>query len=359
MMHTHTQQKAFIPRLIALETTRKCPLKCQHCRASACNSAYSDELSTKEIFALLDNVASFAKPIIILTGGEPMTRADIYDIARYGTSLGLRMVMAPCGILMNRENVQEMMAAGIERISLSLDGATAQSHDAFRQSEGSFDSVITAATLAREAGLSFQINTTVTKLNYRELDKILDIALSLGAVSYHPFLLVPTGRGEAMANLTITKEEYEERLNWIYDKSQSLPIDIKPTCAPHYYRIIRERTSAEGRKLSVEHDGMAAKTKGCLGGFGFAFVSHRGSVQICGFLEKSAGNLRKNGFNFRDIWETSPFLQEIRDLNGYHGKCGVCSYKRVCGGCRARSFAQTGDYLHDEPYCLYQPKKGK
>ncbi len=358
MIQPHSgENSSFIPRLIALETTRQCPLKCRHCRASSADKKYTEELSTEEIFALLDNIASFSKPIIILTGGEPMTRDDIYRIVEYGTSLGLRMVMAPCGFLMNKDNTGQMISSGVQRISLSLDGAEKESHDAFRGVEGSFDSVIRAAGLAREAGLSFQINTTVTKLNYQELDRILDLSVSLGAVSFHPFLLVPTGRGKLMADLTISKNEYEERLNWIYDKSKTLSIDVKPTCAPHYYRIIRERAAEEGRQLSIKTDGMAAKTKGCLGGFGFAFISHKGAVQICGFLDKEAGRLRNNRMNFKDIWENSPFLKEIRNLDGYLGKCGICSYKKVCGGCRARSYAQTGSYLHDEPYCVHKPKR--
>ncbi|MDC7240002.1 MAG: radical SAM protein, partial [Spirochaetales bacterium] len=191
--------KKRLPRVIAWEVTRSCPLSCRHCRASAQNKPYKGELSTDQAFRLMDSIASFAKPIIILTGGEPMNRDDIYDIARYGTKLGLRMVMAPCGQQINAGTVEKIIDSGIKRISLSLDGMNPETHDAFRGVEGAFDTVIRAAEAARAGGLEFQINTTVSRLNYRQLPEILDLAIELGAVSFHPFLLVPTGRAKDLA----------------------------------------------------------------------------------------------------------------------------------------------------------------
>lgn len=352
----HETKKKYIPRLIAWEVTRRCPLNCRHCRASAKDKHYKGELSTKEAFRLLDNIASFSKPIIILTGGEPMARDDIYEIARYGTSLGLRMVMAPCGILMNKKNVRQMIDSGIQRISLSIDGADRETHDSFRQEQGAFDSVIKAAGLAKEAGLDFQVNTTVTKLNYKQLDRILQLSIDIGAVSYHPFLLVPTGRGKEMAEYEIDPQEYEDVLTWIYNKSLDLPIQMKPTCAPHYYRILRQKEKEAGRKVTFETHGLNAMTKGCLGGQGFSFISHTGKVQICGFLEEEAGDIRKTDMNFQEIWENSELFLKVRNPEKYEGKCGDCEYIRVCGGCRARAFAQTGNIMSEEPYCVYEPK---
>ncbi len=349
--------KSPVLRLIAWEVTRQCPLRCRHCRASATSEEYKGEFSTEECLKFLDNLSAMGNPIVILTGGEPMAREDIYEIASYGTGLGLRMVMAPCGVYIDDETVEKLKASGIQRISLSIDGADRESHDAFRQWDGAYDAVVQAACTAREHGLEFQVNTTVTRLNYRELDRIVNLAVDLGAVSYHPFLLVPTGRGKAMAEYEIDAAEYEDVLTWIYEKSKDLPIQMKPTCAPHYYRLLRQKEHAAGRKVTPGTHGLSAMTKGCLGGQGFAFVSHTGNVQICGFLDTSAGDIRNEDFNFRKIWDTSNLFLKMRDLEGYRGKCGVCDYRTVCGGCRARAFASSGDYLGEEPYCVYEPRK--
>ena len=347
-------------RLIAWEVTRSCTLNCRHCRASAEKGPYSGELSTEECEQILTNVASFAKPIIILTGGEPMLRPDIYHIAEFGHKLGLRMVMAPCGKLLTEETCLHLKASGIQRISLSIDGATAQSHDSFRRVDGAFAGVMAGIEAARKTGLEFQINTTVTKLNVEELPAIFDLAISLGAVSFHPFLLVPTGRGKELADQEIPPERYEQVLNWIYEHSAhkvKTSLTLKPTCAPHYYRILRQREKEAGRSVTMQTHGLDAMTKGCLGGQGFAFISHVGIVQICGFLDIPAGNLRENNGDFKSVWDNSPLFHEMRNLDGYHGRCGYCEYRRVCSGCRARAFESTGDYLAEEPYCVYEPQK--
>jgi radical SAM protein with 4Fe4S-binding SPASM domain len=296
---------------------------------------------------------------MILTGGEPMAREDIFLIAERGTRLGLRMVMAPCGPLMDRENTRRIVASGIRRVSLSIDGADRETHDAFRRTEGAFDAVLGAARIAREEGLEFQVSTTVTRLNAAQLEKILELAISLGAVSYHPFLLVPTGRGRELADLAIDPGEYERVLTWIYRKSLECPIQIKPTCAPHYYRILRQREGKEGRAVTYETHGLNAVTKGCLGGQGFAFVSHTGKAQICGFLDLEAGDIRASGFDFRKVWEESDLFKSLRDPQKYEGKCGLCEYLAVCGGCRARAHAVSGNYLAEEPFCVYLPRGGE
>ncbi|NQU42758.1 heme b synthase [bacterium] len=350
------EEKQHIPRLIAWEVTRSCNLNCRHCRAAARFGPYENEFSAEECFRVLENVAGFCKPIIILTGGEPMLREDIWDIARRGTELGLRMVMAPCGKLVTEEAAGRMLDSGIKRISLSLDGATAESHDAFRRVEGSFDDVILAAGNARAAGLEFQINTTVTRQNIGELERILDLVIRMGAVSYHPFLLVPTGRGKELADQELSPEEYEKVLNWIYEKREDLPIQFKPTCAPHYYRILRQREREKGRAVTPQTHGLDAMSKGCMGGQAFAFISHVGKVQICGFLEVECGDLREVEYDFERVWRNSPVFIEMRDIDHYHGRCGYCEYRKVCGGCRARAFAMTGDYLAEEPFCVYEPR---
>ncbi|HOY61891.1 MAG: Antilisterial bacteriocin subtilosin biosynthesis protein AlbA [bacterium ADurb.Bin236] len=344
------------PRLVAWETTRRCPMKCKHCRGSARNQDYAGELSPAETRLLIDNIASFSKPILILTGGEPMTREDIYDIARYGTDKGLRVVMSPCGPLITPETASKMKESGIQRISVSIDGATAATHDEFRGVPGAFDGALRGIGHARDAGMEFQINTTVTKHNISELADILALAERLGAVAFNPFLLVPTGRGKAISDLEIPPGEYERALNWVYEKSLETDIQFKPTCAPHYHRIFRQREEKAGREVTPKSHGLFAMTKGCMGGDGFVFVSYDGLLQPCGFFDVNCGELRRENFDFKKIYETSKVFNELRDTRTYKGKCGVCEYVKVCGGCRARALELSGDYLAEEPFCVYTPK---
>ena len=337
-----------LPRLIAWEVTRTCPMNCRHCRAAARHGPYAGELSTQECFSLLDNIASFSKPIIILTGGEPMTRADIYDIAARGVKLGLPVVMAPCGLLLNDETAAKIVQAGIRLISISLDGATARTHDAFRAYDGSFDACLSGIAAATRAGLPFQINTTVSRHNVEELPAILDLAVQLGAKVFNPFLLVPTGRGKELMEQELSPDQYERTLRWLAGQQGRKDIPIRVTCAPHYQRIVRQ--------CGLEA-GPAEASRGCIGGKAFAFVSHVGKVQICGFLDVECGDLRREGMDFRKIWETSEVFRRIRDVDSYRGRCGYCEYRQVCGGCRARAYAAGGDYLGEEPFCAYQPRK--
>jgi heme b synthase len=342
-------------RLVAWETTRRCNLACKHCRAVAEDHPYDNELSTQEAFTLLDQIRETGTPIIILTGGEPLLREDIFDIAAYGHRIGLRMVMAPNGTLLTPDIVEKLKASGIQRISISLDGASPRTHDEFRGLTHAFDDAIRGIHYARDAGLEFQINTTITKTNLAEIPKILKLAESLGAVAHHIFLLVPTGRGKYIVDSGIDAQEYEQTLNWFYDQRDKTPLQLKATCAPHYYRILRQRTPAEGKTVSFETHGLDAVTRGCLAGTGFCFISHVGRVQTCGFLDVTCGDIRTE--SFRDIWKNSQVFNELRDFSKLTGKCGACEFVRVCGGCRARAYEATGSFLAEEPLCSYQPKK--
>ena len=342
-------------RMVAWEVTRSCNLNCQHCRAAAERGPYPGELSTEECFGLIDDIVSFAQPVVILTGGEPLLREDIYEIASYGTSRGLRMVIAPNGTLLDTAKAARLKSSGIQRVSISLDGASPASHDSFRRVDGAFAGALRGIEKLKEAGLDFQINTTVTLKNRQELPAILDLAVSLGAVAHHIFLLVPTGRGRELVQETIATEEYEHLLHWFYEQRENLPLQLKATCAPHYYRILRQRAKEEGKKITPQSHGLDAVTRGCLGGIGFCFVSHRGDVQPCGYLEVASGSVRKQ--SLQEIWESSSVFRRLRDFASYKGRCGRCEYNHVCGGCRARAFAATGDYLTEEPLCGYQPRK--
>ena len=342
-------------RLVAWEVTRTCNLACIHCRAAALDRPYENELTTAECFKLLDEIQTFASPIIILTGGEPLLRPDIFEIAAYGNQKGFRMTMAVNGTILSADKTRRMQDAGIRRISISLDGATAASHDAFRQVPGAFEGALRGVQYAREAGLDFQINTTITQRNLEELPAIQELTISLGAVAHHIFLLVPMGRGKDLAEQGINAEQYEETLHWFYEQRDRTPLQLKATCAPHYYRILRQRARSEEREVSFKTFGLDAMTRGCLGGVGFAFISHVGQVQPCGYLELNCGNIREQ--SFREIWENSTIFRDLRDFGKYRGKCGGCEYVKVCGGCRARAYESTGDYLAEEPLCLYRPKK--
>ena len=339
---------------MAWETTRNCNLSCLHCRASATRGPYIGELDTRTSLRLLDQIAEIGKPIVILTGGEPLLRPDIFDIASHGTAKGLRMVMAPNGTLITDAIAKKMSGSGIQRISVSIDGATKERHDGFRGVKGAFEGALTGIEAVKQAGIEFQINTTISKINYDQIPAILKLAEDLGAVALHIFLLVPTGRGKYIIDQEITAEEYETTLNWFYDQKSKTRLQLKATCAPHYYRILRQRAKADNQAVTFQSHGLDAVTRGCLGGTGFCFISHTGIVQPCGFLDLACGDVTKQ--SFADIWKNSKIFQSLRDFKQLKGKCGLCEFKAVCGGCRARAYEATGDYLAEEPLCSYQPQ---
>ena len=334
------------PRLIAFEVTRRCRFNCRHCRADADRSARRDELTTEQWKRILDSVAAYEKCVIILTGGEPTERDDILELVRYGRGLGLRIVMATCGYSIDDASLTELKEAGVMALSLSLDGATAQTHDAFRRTPGAFDTVLRAAETARRLGVRFQINTTISRTNLAEVPAIAEKARQLGAYCFNPFILVPTGRGEEIAGEILEPQQYAELLADLLQLKTDLSIELRVTCGPQYARVYREARLPEPR----------IHTSGCMGGRGFGFISHRGDIQTCGFLDISAGNLVENGYDFAAIWDNAPLLNDIRDVKSYKGACGRCAYASVCGGCRARAFAMTGDYMGSDPVCAYEPK---
>jgi heme b synthase len=340
-------------RLVAWETTRNCNLSCLHCRASATSGPYTGELDTQAAFKLLDQIAEVGRPIVILTGGEPLLRKDIFDIATHGTAKGLRMVMAPNGTLLTEKIARQMAESGIQRISISLDGADPESHDHFRGVPGAFKGALAGIEYVKNAGIEFQINTTITKTNLDQIPLILKLAESLGAVAHHIFLLVPTGRGKYIVDQEIDAQEYEKTLNWFYDQRTQTRLQLKATCAPHYYRILRQRANADGQPVSFKTHGLDAVTRGCLAGTGFCFISHTGIVQPCGFLDISCGDITKEPFSH--IWRHSDVFKTLRDIRQLKGKCGRCEYRRVCGGCRARAYEATGDFMEPEPLCLFDP----
>jgi len=340
------------PRILAWETTAACNLKCKHCRGSSTADSADGELTTEESKKLLEQIRETGTPIIILSGGEPLMREDIFEIARYGTDLGFRMTLATNGVPVTEEIARKIKDAGIQRVSISLDGRE-QTHDAFRMISGCFARSMKGIENLKKAGVEFQINTTVSRFNVHEMEDVHNFAKEVGAVAHHFFFLVPTGRGAELSEFEITPEEYEIALEWLYDLSKKTDLQIRPTCAPHYFRIMRQHAKREGIEITPQTHGLNAMTKGCLGGISFGFISSVGEVNPCGYLPVSAGNVRKQ--SFKSIWENAKVFNDLRNYAAYKGKCGACEYKTVCGGCRARAYSETGNYMKEEPLCSYYP----
>lgn len=333
-------EREFPLRMVAWELTRNCNLNCIHCRARATLGPHQGELTTEECKKIIDDIASFASPTVILTGGEPLMRGDLFEIIRYGNEKGLRLVIAINGTLLDKDKALRLKELGIKRVSMSVDGKDSRSHDAFRGVQGSFDAVVKAAKILRGIGLPFQINTTVTRLNVEDLGEIYEFVKAAGAVAWHVFLLVPVGRGEGLRGEELNAKMYEDVLEWLYTIEKKNELEMKVTCAPHYYRIVKEK-------------GDTPKSAGCLAGKSFMFISNRGIAQPCGYLEVDSGDVKKNGV--RKVWEESPVFLKLRDLRSYQGKCGACKFLAICGGCRARAYELRGDMLGEEPYCSYMP----
>jgi radical SAM protein with 4Fe4S-binding SPASM domain len=264
--------------------------------------------------------------------------------------------MATNGTLVTEEIASKIKAVGIQRLSISLDGATAETHDSFRGIPGSYEAALRGFKYLKAQGLGVQFNTCVAKHNLHEITDILKLAVELGADALHIFMLVPVGCGVEIAEeQMVSAETYEQLLHWFYEESKRVPIELKATCAPHYHRVMRQRAKEEGISLTFQSHGLAAVTKGCLAGSGVAFLSSKGKVQPCGYLPVLAGDIHEQSLS--EIWEKSEVFHSLREPVKLKGKCGICEYKKVCEGCRARAFAQSGDYLSEEPYCSHKPPK--
>ncbi len=328
------------PRVVAWEITRRCPLSCRHCRGGAADRAYENELTADECLRVLDSLAGFTRPMIIWTGGEPMYRPDILQLVAAATERGLRSVMAPCGTLVTTDSLQRLKDVGVVACSFSLDGATEEEHDAFRGVAGAYRNVTRAMSVARDLGMPFQVNCTVSKLNADRLPAIRELAISLGAKTLDLFFLVPVGRGRGIADLAVDPATAERLLRWAFAIDQAGPIRVRETCAPQAVRIW------EGMGLTGQ------PPSGCMGGRGFTFISHTGILQPCGFLDIPCADLRASDYNFKRAYLESPVFRDLRQPDRYGGHCGRCGFRTRCGGCRARAYAATGDYMAAEPGCV-------
>ncbi|HSH05044.1 MAG TPA: radical SAM protein [Anaerolineae bacterium] len=368
------------PRLIFWETTAGCNLECIHCRRiTVADKLLPQDLTTDEAFNMIDQIAALGHPIFVLSGGEPLFRSDIFAIAQHASNAGLIVALATNGTLITADIAHQIKESGIRRVSISFDGADATTHDIFR-GHGAFEKALIGINHLRNVDVPYQINTTVAKHNIHQMPQTLALAKSIGAVALHLFLLVPVGCGVQIADdQQITSDQYEDVLNWMYDAEMEGGIELKATCAPHYFRIVRQRQMEERRQgifrqrpqsmHRQQHAGganhptthpshgrhpMNAMTKGCLAGTGVTFISHRGEIFPCGYLPVEAGHIRRQPF--ADVWQNAPLFAELRQPDLLGGKCGLCEFNKVCSGCRARAFGTTGDYLHEEPFCTYEPQ---
>ncbi len=331
------------PKLLAWETTRACLFTCAHCRAGAIARPMPDELSTAEGKRLFEQAARLGPWIIILSGGEPLLRSDLEELAQAGIHCGHTVVVA-CndGKLLSTERIARLKAAGVSRYSFSMHYPDAVAQDQFLGSPGAFAENVAAFGRLAKAGIEFQINTTVMPGNHRQLPQILARVREWQAAAWHLFFVVPTGRAgentpEAAATF-LSDDETEQVLEWVADVADEAGVPVKVTCAPHYARV-----RAQKRK-SVPHGGA-----GCMAGRGFAFVSSTGEVKPCGYFDQVLGNVRKQPFD--EIYLHSPLLQSLREPERLTGSCGACAYRNLCGGCRARAHARNGDPLSSDPAC--------
>ncbi len=341
-------KKEFLPKWIAWEATGRCNLSCVHCRASAGKGSVTD-FTTAQAQALLKDIASFCKPVLVLSGGEPLLRPDIFELARFGADLGLRMAMATNGTFITDEICGRIQESGISIVSLSLDGATAQVHDDFRRQAGAFAGTMKAAEIFRRRGIEFIINSSFTKRNQADIPAVYRLAQSLGAKAWYLFMVVPTGRGRQIADELISPEDYKKILEWhLRTEKEESRMLMRPICAPQYYRLAAQ-SGIERRSLSFSPGG----SKGCVCGQSIAFINHQGDVHPCSYFPLSAGNVKKE--SFRKIWTESKLFHSLRDFKTYKGRCGACEHLDICGGCRARAWLATDDLLTEDPVCDHRP----
>jgi radical SAM protein len=338
------------PLLVIWETTQACDLACAHCRASATPRRHSSELTTEEGYRLLDQIREFGNPLVVFTGGDPLKRPDLFLLLRRSVALGLRTNVSPSATpLLTREVIREFKNCGIARLAISLDGPDAVSHDSFRGVPGTFDRAMAALDEAFSVCLETQVQTTVTRHNMHGLDTIADLVEAVRARMWSVFFLVITGR--ALNSDDLTGEEYENVFEKLYEISRRMPFDVKTTEGMHYRRYLARRAKQEPGVIDPART--VWRTAGVSDGRGFLFISHTGEIYPSGFLPISAGNVRHDSLVF--VNRNSALFRELRDVDGRHGKCGLCEYRKLSGGSRPRAHALTGDYLAEDPRCIYQP----
>ncbi len=346
------------PRLISWNITLRCPLACAHCYVDAGGREADGVLSTKEAFGVIDQVCETGRPIIVLSGGEPLLREDIYEIARYGTEQGLRMVMGSSGYLIDGKTAARLREAGIRAVAISLDSANPAVHDSFRGMPGVWEKAVSAIRNLQDEGIGVQINMSVMRPDVSEVAGVIDLGVSLGVKDFQVFFPVPTGR--ARGSDIMNPRVYEGLIRGVLERYRDAPLHIRPTCAPQFRRIADE--------LGIENPSWG---RGCIAGITYCRIYANGDVTPCPYLPISAGNVREQ--SFAEIWHHSEVFSTLRDISRLTGKCGRCHYRSICGGCRARAYqggrtvstgwcdglalpaALHGELCGEDPWCPYDP----
>lgn len=330
--------------IISWNITKRCNLFCDHCYRESEDKNYKDELSLEEGLRLIDGIKKAGFKILVLSGGEPLLREELYDFARHASDIGLIPVIGTNGTLIDEEKARMLKESGIRAAAVSMDYLDEERHDMFRGKEGSLSLAKRGIKNLLDAGIRVQINTTITKNNKDELMDLIDFAQANGASSHHPFFLVETGRGKDMKGFGLEGEEYMDLISDIMEKQKDVDIELKPTCAPQFMAVAKEK----GMKMRF--------TRGCIAGIGYCCVLPNGKVHICPYLQIEAGDVRQE--DFYTIWKESPVFLELRDYSNYKGACKSCKNIDICGGCRARAFSKTGDHMNSDPMCrlCYKPK---
>ena len=353
-----TTSERFVPLVMSWNVTRECNMKCSHCYINATEKKLDNELTTEEAKKLMDQICQVSKPLLILSGGEPLLRPDIFELIEYGASKGLKMGLGSNGSLIDDTVAAKLKAAGIATVSISLDSHIPAQHDEFRGVVGAWEKAVNACKALRNSNVLVQVNTTLTQQNYNQIDEIMSLAEGIGVENFHLFFLVPTGRGIKLTD--ISPQKYEDMITNTFAKVAKHKLNVRPSCAPQFMRI------AKGMGLD-----MRQWVRGCMAGLYYCRIYPNGDVTPCPYLPIKLGNIREK--SFKEIWFNSPIFKTLRDPNSLKGKCGECEYRTICGGCRARAYGLSSDfidycgdlheptevrsdYLTEDPWCVYQPK---
>ncbi|MGE5397787.1 MAG: putative heme d1 biosynthesis radical SAM protein NirJ2 [Chitinophagales bacterium] len=325
--------------MVSWNTTNQCNMFCDHCYRDAGNRL-DEELTTAQGKTLLEQIKQAGFRLMILSGGEPLMRSDIFELCRHAVSEGLRTVMGTNGTLISPEAAARLKESGLSACAVSLDSISPEENDNFRKLPGAYEDALKGMKNLQQVGIPFQINTTVMDWNVDQLDSLTDLAVKLGAIGHHIFFLVPTGRGANIEQEALRVHEYERTISRVMEKQKQVTIEIKPTCAPQFIRVADQK----GIKTRF--------TRGCLAGISYCIISPKGDVQPCAYLNMPLGNVKEE--SFVDIWRDNPVLLKLRTRE-YEGRCGTCDYSDQCGGCRARAaYYGDGNYMAEDKWCLYK-----